>query len=59
VTEVFLYSNDTIMGDMSSVDQATGNPVGAHSHPVEPRHVLHFQHLLAANRPGDWELRER
>lgn len=57
VTEVFLNTNTSLMGDMTSASAATAEPANSHQHPIEPRHVRHFFDLLAANRPGDWELR--
>lgn len=59
VTEVFLNTNNSLMGDMTTVDSTTGAPVDEHDHPVLPRHVRHFAQILAKNRTGDWELRFR
>lgn len=56
-TSVFLNTNNSLMGDMTTINATTGAKVDPHDHPVLPRHVRHFGALLAANRPGDWELR--
>ena len=48
--EPFLYTNRSIMGDMTSMQA----PISAHNHPVAERHVRHFLEIVRQNRPGTW-----
>ena len=48
--EPFLYTNRSIMGDMTSMRA----PISAHNHPVAERHVRHFLEIVRQNRPGTW-----
>ena len=48
--EPFLYTNRSIMGDMTSM----GAPISAHNHPVAERHIRHFLEIVRQNRPGTW-----
>jgi hypothetical protein len=52
VTEVFLYSNRSIMGTMETVD----SPITPHEHPVADRHLRHFAEIVGRNRPGTWRV---
>jgi hypothetical protein len=51
----FLISNRSIMGEMQSLN----SPISPHDHPVAERHVRHFLDIVAANRPGEWQVVRR
>ena len=53
-TEVFMVSNQSLMGTMTSnMDRATDmTTLAPHDHPVQPRHVRPFANLLSFASPG-------
>jgi hypothetical protein len=56
-TEVFLVSNQSLMGTMDSLTNGGGDNTNfstlpAHEHPVQPRHIRSFTNLLTEAVPG-------